>query len=85
MQQNHSPSNQVAFEARAIARLLATDRVFMEMYKTAAREDRFKAVSSGGRNYVVVLDAAIEQQIQELVANIATYRHDAATGSVQRA
>jgi hypothetical protein len=71
-----------AFEARAVASLLTKDRVFMEIYKKAARDDRIKAVTFAGRNYVVVRDPDIKAEILRLAPSITRYRHEPDSGRV---
>ena len=82
MQPTESNSPEDAFEARALASLLAKDRVFMETYKKAARDDRIKAVTFAGRNYVVVRDADILVEILRLAPAATRYQHDPSTGRV---
>jgi hypothetical protein len=82
VQPTESNSPDEAFEARAVAGLLTRDRVFMETYKKAAREDRIKAESFAGRNYVVVQDPDILAEILRLAPGIARYQHDPASGRV---
>ena len=75
-------SDLVAYPARDVARVLTRSRDLMRAYKEAAREDQVQAVASGGRNYVVVHDAAVRSALQTAAPDLPSFAFDADTGEV---
>ena len=57
-------SDPVAYPARDVARLIASDRPLMQEYGAACRDGRVQAVSARGKNLVVVHDPAIVQRLE---------------------
>ena len=73
----------VAFEARALAKLLVRNRALMDAFKRAAGEGLIQALPSKGRNFTVVGCAQVQDAIARVGAKIACYKVDPDSGEVQ--
>ena len=75
-----------AFEAREVTgSALLKDRQLLELWKWAAKEGLIDAITSGGRNYVVVKDDDLVERIRAAAPALIEYRYDAANRKVAKA
>lgn len=66
----------LAFESKALASVLTSNRELMDLYKEAADDGRIEAVRSGNSNYTLVRDDEVARRIRNADAGLRVFRID---------
>ncbi len=82
MNPNEPSPLKAAFPAKDIARAIVKNRELMDWYKEAGRANRVHALSCGGRNWVILEDAELLEELRRVAKGLREYQYDESSGEV---